>query len=468
MGDVTARHPAIDRLGKCVSTVIGICSKGMVHRMVTVRLYIMMFLQFFVWGAFFVPMGNYLGVIFKRFEEEGTLNQIIGSTYATQTWAALFAPLVVGFVADRLLNKEIINGVLHLAGGGILWWCSTITESPDQFFWAMLAFFLCYMPTLALVNAITFQNVDSIENDFPKIRLWGTIGWIVSGLVVSQSMFGLFPLPVMPGVEDAGSTKIPLQISAIVSVIYGFYSFTLPKSPPQGRDQPFSIVRMFGLDAVRLMANPSYLIFAICSFLICIPLAFYYARTYEFASNMAFGANTAGVMALGQVSEIFFMAMVPFFLARLGVKKMLLVGMLAWALRYALFGLMPSVSAMLLLGIVLHGICYDFFFVTGQLYTDRVAPKEMRTSAQAMVGLLTYGAGMLVGNYVLGYWGDRIGLDPTSKEGWLAGAQQFWLMPAGLALGVSILFFVTFWDKSEAAQSGSKGDAGAEEPQPAT
>jgi nucleoside transporter len=420
---------------------------------VKLRLNVMMFLQFFVWGAFFVPLGSYLGIIFSSYEEKGTLNQIIGSTYATQTWAALFAPLIVGFIADRMFNKEYINGVLHLLGGGLLWWCSTITESPDRFFWAMLAFFLCYMPTLALVNAITFQNVESIEDEFPKIRLWGTIGWIVSGLVVSQSMFGIFPLPLLPGVEDAGSTNLPLRISAIASFVYGVYSFTLPASPPQGREEPFSVARVLGLDAVQLFKNPNYLVFAVCSFLICIPLAFYYARTYEFTSNMAFGDRTAGVMALGQVSEIFFMACVPFFLARLGVKNMLLVGMLAWALRYALFGLMPSSGAMLVLGILLHGICYDFFFVTGQLYTDRVAPKGIRTSAQAMVGLLTYGAGMLVGNYVLGYWGDQIGLDPTTQEGWLAGAAKFWLMPASLALGVSILFFLTFWDRSSAAKA---------------
>ena len=416
------------------------------------QLNIMMFLEFFIWGAFFVPMGSYLGVIFEEYKAQGTLNQIIGSTYATQTWAALFAPLIVGFVADRLFNKEVVNGVLHLAGGGILLWCSTITDSPTQFFWVMLAFFLCYMPTLALVNAITFQNVASVENDFPKIRLWGTIGWIVSGLVVSQSLFGLAPFPVLPGVENAGSTALPLQISAVVSFIFGIYSFTLPPSPPQGRDTPVSIVRILGLDALRLFVRPAYAVFALCSFLICIPLAFYYARTYEFASQMAFEDRTSGVMALGQVSEIFFMALVPFFLNRLGVKWMLLVGMLAWSLRYALFGLMPSVPAMLVLGIVLHGICYDFFFVTGQLYTDRVAPEEIRTSAQAFVGLITYGAGMLVGNYVLGFWGDHIELDPTTKEGWVAGARDFWIMPASLAVGVSVLFFLTFWDKGNSPE----------------
>ncbi len=429
------------------------------------RLYLMMFLQFFIWGAFFVPLGNYLGVIFSDSEK---LNTIIGNTYATQTFAALFAPLIVGFVADRLFNKEHVNGVLHLLGGGMLWWCSTITESPGEFFWVMLGFFLCYMPTLALVNAITFQNVESIERDFPKIRLWGTIGWIFSGLVVSQSMFGIFPLPILPGIDNAGSTAFPLQLSAVVSVLCGLYSFTLPASPPQGRDEPISLIRVLGLDALTLFKNPNYLVFAICSFLICIPLAFYYARTYEFVAKMAFEDRAAGVMALGQVSEIVFMALVPFFLLRLGVKWMLLVGMLAWALRYALFGLVPSSGAVLIIGIVLHGICYDFFFVTGQLYTDRVAPPGIRTSAQAFVGLLTYGAGMLVGNLVQGYWGDRIELDPTTQAGWASDAALFWLMPAGLALIVSVLFFFTFRERPGVAESMVEADHGPElEPLPA-
>jgi len=413
---------------------------------IKIRLSIMMFLQFFVWGAFFVPLGSYLGVIFGESEN---LNTIIGGVYSTQTWAAVFAPLIVGFIADRLFNKERINGVLQLIGAGMLWWCSTITQSPVQFYWVMMAFFLCYMPTLALVNAISFQNLDSIENDFPKIRLWGTIGWIMSGLVVSQSMFGLFPIPFLPGITDAGNSALPLKLASIVGLIYGIYSFTLPASPPQDVGKPNSFAKVLGLDAIRLFKNPSYAVFALCSFLICIPLAFYYARTYEFVSNMAFGNRSAGVMALGQVSELFFMALVPFFLRRLGVKMMLIVGMLAWAVRYAVFAWLPLNPAFLIFGIVLHGVCYDFFFVTGQLYTDRVAPKEIRTSAQALLGLLTYGAGMLVGNLILGRWGDYIHLDPTTQEGWLAGARQFWLMPAGLALGVSVLFFFTFWDRPD-------------------
>ncbi|MDG1875163.1 MAG: MFS transporter [Mariniblastus sp.] len=419
---------------------------------IMVKLYIMMFLQFFIWGVFFVTMGTYLS---KVFEGEEGINTIVGSSYATQTWAALFAPLIVGFLGDRLFNKEMLNGVLHLMGAGLLWWVSTINDST-MMFWALLAFFICYMPTLALVNTITFQNVADIERDFPKVRLWGTIGWIFGGLVISESFFGLLSFPVLPGIEDGGSQNVQFKIAAIVSVVYGIYSFTLPASPPEGKGKPVSILKVLGFDALKLMKNPSYLVFAVCSFLICIPLAFYYARTGEFVGAMAFGSKTAGVMALGQVSEIVFMALVPFFLARLGVKKMLLVGMLAWALRYMLFGFFPSMPAVLILGIVLHGICYDFFFVTGQLYTDRVAPPETRTSAQALVGLLTYGAGMLVGNYVLGFWGDRIGLDPATKEGWLADGKAFWLMPAIFAAIVSVVFFLTFWEKDEQAEDTSE------------
>jgi nucleoside transporter len=414
--------------------------------MTRVKLCIMMFLQFFIWGVFFVTMGTYLS---KLFEGQDGINSIVGQSYATQTWAALFAPLIVGFLGDRLMNKEQLNGILHLLGAAVLWWVSTITDS-STLFWALLAFFIFYMPTLALVNTITFQNVDNVEREFPQIRLWGTIGWIVAGLVISESFFGLFPLPVLPGITDAGSSNIQFKLAAVVSAIYGVFSFTLPASPPEGKGQPVDILKILGFDALKLMKNPSYLVFALCSFLICIPLAFYYARTGEFVGAMAFGSRTGGVMALGQVSEIVFMALVPFFLAKLGVKRMLLVGMLAWAARYVLFGLFPSSAGLLVLGIVLHGICYDFFFVTGQLYTDRVAPPETRTSAQALVGLLTYGAGMLVGNYVLGYWGDSLGLDPSTKEGWLADGRAFWLMPAVFAAVVSVLFFATFWDRTTA------------------
>jgi nucleoside transporter len=407
------------------------------------RLSVMMFLQFFIWGCFFVPMGGYLAELFK--DREG-LNSIIGQSYATQNWAGLIAPLFVGLVADRFFNAERVNGILHLLGAALLWHCSTLTE-PGPLFWALLGYFICYMPTLALVNTITFSHVESSERDFPRIRLWGTIGWIISGLVVAESMFGLMPFPVLPGIENAGATSFPMKLAAVVSIAYGLYSFTLPTCPPGARGTPVSIGKLLGFDALKMFRDPSFAVFAICSFLICIPLSFYYARTYEFVGQMAFAEKAGGIMALGQVSEVVFMALVPFFFRKLGVKWMLLTGMLAWTLRYAVFGMMPSAPAMLVLGIALHGICYDFFFVTGQLYTDRKAPPEIRASAQGLISLLTYGAGMLVGNYVLGWWGDRIKL-VSSAEGWLAGAKAFWLMPAGIALVVAALFAISFKDRS--------------------
>ncbi len=401
----------------------------------------MMFLQFFIWGAFFVPLGGYLGKIFEG-------QNVVGHIYSTHNWAGVIAPLFVGLVADRFFNAERVNGVLHLLGAALLWKCSQVTDSPAHLFTWLLAYFLCYMPTLALVNTITFHNVANANDEFPKIRLWGTIGWIVAGLVVAESIFGLLPFPILPGIEDAGATAFPMKLAAAASLIYGLYSFTLPATPPNGKGQPISIGKMLGLDALQLFKDPAFAVFALCSFLVCIPLAFYYAMTYPFVSSMSFGDKSAGVMALGQVSEIVFMALVPFFFRKLGVKWMLLVGMLAWTLRYTVFGLMPSAPAMLVFGIVLHGICYDFFFVTGQLYTDRKAPKEIRASAQGLVGLLTYGAGMLVGNKVLDWWAGSTKLVATTQEGWQAGAKMFWLMPAGIALAVAVLFAVAFRDRS--------------------
>lgn len=407
----------------------------------TLRLSVMMFLQFFIWGAFYVPMGGYLGKIFSG-------QNVVGYIYSTCNWAGLLAPLFVGLVADRFFNAERVNGVLHLIGAALLWRCAQITDSPERLFSWLLGYFLCYMPTLALVNTITFQNVANASEEFPKIRLWGTIGWIASGLVVAQSVFGLMPLKVLPGIADAGSTAFPMQLAAVVSLLYGCYSFTLPATLPNGRGQPVNLAKMLGFDALSLFKDRSFAVFAVCSFLICIPLSFYFAMTYSFVSQAAFADKSAGVMALGQVSEIVFMALVPFFFRRLGVKWMMLVGMLAWALRYVVFGMLPSVPGMLVFGIVLHGICYDFFFVTGQLYTDRKAPREIRASAQGLIGLLTYGAGMLAGNKVLDWWAAKMALQTTTKADWLAGAKLFWLMPAGVALAVAVIFVMAFRDRS--------------------
>lgn len=410
---------------------------------VTARLSLMMFLQFFIWGGFFVTMGIYL---LEVFDGETGINTIIGQAYATHNWAALLAPLFVGLLADRYFNAERVNAFCHLAGAALLWTAASVTN-PGTFIWVMFAYFMLYMPTLALVNAISFANIDSPEKQFPAIRVWGTIGWIVAGFVVAQTVLGWVNVPILQiitGVTNAQVTDIPLKMAAVVSVVYGLYSLTLPATPPQAKGQPFSVAKAFGFDAIRLLAERNFFVFALCSFLISIPLAFYYARTNDFVAAMAFGEQSASFMAIGQISEVLFMLLVPFFLLRFGVKWMLIIGMGAWALRYLVFASFPESVAWLIFGIALHGICYDFFFVTGQLYVDRKAPAPIRASAQGLFALLTYGAGMLIGNYVLGWWGDRVQLDGSTTAGWLAGASDFWLMPAILAAVILLFFAFTF------------------------
>ena len=412
-------------------------------RAVVFRLSLMMFLQFFIWGGFFVTMGSYLIEIFQG--QEG-LNSIIGASYATHNWAALLAPLFVGLLADRYFNAERVNAFCHIVGAGLLWYAASITD-PSTFIWVMFGYFMLYMPTIALVNAITFANITDADKEFPAIRVWGTIGWIVAGFVVAQTALGFYSIPfleTLTGAENAQITNIPLKMSAIVSVIYGLYSLTLPAAPPQAKGEKFNLGKALGLDATKLMGEKNFGIFALASFLISIPLAFYYARTNDFISAMAFGDQSASFMAIGQMSEVFFMLLVPFFLMRLGVKWMLVVGMAAWALRYLVFASFPESAAMLIFGVALHGVCYDFFFVTGSLYVDRKAPKPIRASAQGLFALLTYGAGMLIGNYVLGWWGDSISLDGSTRAGWLDGAFTFWVMPAIIATAVLLLFTATF------------------------
>lgn len=413
------------------------------QRAIVARLSIMMFLQFFIWGGFFVTMGSYLIQVFQGAE---FINSIIGSAYATHNWAALLAPLFVGLIADRYMNAERVNAICHLLGAGLLWYAASITD-PGTFIWVMFAYFMVYMPTLALVNAITFANITEPDKEFPAIRVWGTIGWIAAGFVVAQTVLGFVDIPLLKsltGLDNVQASNIPLKMGAIISVIYGLYSLTLPAAPPQAKGEKFNLGKALGLDAIKLMGDKNFGIFALSSFLISIPLAFYYARTNDFIAAMAFGEQSASFMAIGQMSEVLFMLLVPFFLVRLGVKWMLVVGMLAWALRYLVFATFPESAAMLILGVALHGVCYDFFFVTGQLYVDRKAPKPIRASAQGLFTLLTYGIGMLIGNYVLGWWGDNIGLDGSTQAGWLEGAFSFWFMPAMVAAAVMLLFVATF------------------------
>jgi nucleoside transporter len=314
----------------------------------------------------------------------------------------------------------------------------------------MLAYSICYMPTLALVNSVSFDQLESPEKQFPAIRVWGTIGWIVAGIAVGSILPAIMECPVSEatGQPDAGMTKIPLLVAAGASVLLGIYSFTLPNSPPKAKGEKVSIGRLLGLDAVGMFKKPAFAIFALCSFLLCIPLAVYYAKANEFLGAAGISGSEFK-MTFGQMSEILFMILMPVFLARFGVKAMLLGGMAAWVARYFLFafGITPEghgIEWMILLGVVLHGICYDFFFVTGQLYTDKIAPREIRASAQSMIGILTYGAGMFVGNKVWPLVAEKV-----AKEGGGFPWTSFWQVFAWMALGIMVLFALAFRDRAK-------------------
>jgi nucleoside transporter len=355
---------------------------------VRARLSVMMFLQFFIWGAWYVMAYPVLkGLGFKADE--------IGWTYSVGPIAGIIAPFFVGMVADRLFSTERILGVLHLLGGGIMYAAYHLMsggeKSPEVLNGLFFAHMLCYFPTLSLTNSLALHNMTNAEKEFPLIRVFGTIGWILAGVTVS--ILGW-------------DSKIEIfQLAAGTAILMGLYSFTLPHTPPPSAGKAISAREILGLDALVLLKRPSFLIFMVSSFLVCIPLAFYYqlAGTYVDQAGLEYPSFK---MSFGQMSEIFFMLVMPLFFARLGVKWMLFVGMLAWVVRYGLFalGANDGVTWMVLGGILLHGICYDFFFVTGQIYTDRVAPAAIRGQAQGMLVLFTLGLGMLIGaNRVVPY-----------------------------------------------------------------
>lgn len=399
---------------------------------VTTRLSVMMFLQFFVWGAWFVTIGVYLrqGVNFQ----EG-----IGTAYSVGPIAAIIAPVFLGFVADRFFPTQVVLGALHLIGGGLMLlvpWSiqQELAGHKGLFFWMLLGYMLCYMPTLGLTNTLAMRNIHDSEKQFPVIRVFGTIGWIAAGFLVGTLL-------------KADATALPLQIAAGASFVLGIYSFLLPNTPPIGKGQKMSFAQTLGLESLGMLKDFNFLIFALASMLICIPLQAYYAYAATFITDAGFG-SAAGTMFWGQISEIFFMLIIPLLFSRLGVKWMLAIGMACWVLRYALFalGAPDGVKWMIFTGILLHGICYDFFFVTGQIYTDKKAPNAIRGQAQGFLVLLTQGVGMYGGAKLNEYFF-------TQKVGTVTGGPalavwpSFWWVPASLAGGILIFFFVMFRDR---------------------
>lgn len=392
-----------------------------------IRLSAMMFLQFFIWGSWFVTMGTFLD---NNLDANGAQ---IGLAYSTQSWGAILAPFIIGLIADRFFNAERILGVLHLVGGGLMFLLYQ-TTSFDFFYPYILGYMILYMPTLALVNSVAFRQLDDPSKSFSWIRVWGSAGWIIAGLVISYFSWDA------QGAVKEGLLRNTFLLGAGSSVLLGVFSFTLPKTPPLvAKNEKISFGQMIGLEALKLLRDRNFAVFFISSVLICIPLAFYYSNTNLFLVELNV-ENSAGKMTLGQASEVGFMLLLPIFLKQYGVKKTLLVGMMAWALRYVFFayGNEGSFVFMILFGIGLHGVCYDFFFVSGQIYTDSKAGEQYKSAAQGMITLATYGVGMLIGYWAAGKITDQYALE--SGHDWPA----IWVMPAGFALLVFFLFAIAF------------------------
>ncbi|MGE8292428.1 MAG: nucleoside permease [Sphingobacterium sp.] len=396
------------------------------------KLSFMMFLEFFIWGGWFVTLGTFLSKNLNATEFEKA------NVFSTQSLGAIIAPFIVGMIADRYFNAERILGVLHLVGAVLMYQMYGATDM-STFYPYVLAYMILYMPTLALTSSVSFRQLTNPEKQFSGIRIWGTIGWIVAGLVISY---------FWDAKASEGALKNTFLLSGVASLVLGIFSFALPKTPPVKLDENEkpSFASIIGLDAIKLLKDKNFLIFFISSVLICIPLAFYYSNANPFLSEIGL-ENATGKMTIGQGSEVLFLLALPIFFTRFGFKKTILVGMLAWVIRYLLFayGNAGELSFMLLIGIALHGICYDFFFVSGQIYTDSKAGVKYKSAAQGLITLATYGVGQLIGFWVAGYVGDKY---KAMKATDLAGFwNHTWVVPAIIAAVVFFIFLALFKDE---------------------
>ncbi|MEM1340412.1 MAG: MFS transporter [Bacteroidota bacterium] len=397
-------------------------------RITKLQLSLMMFLEFFIWGGWFVTMGIYLP---NSLQASGS---DIATAYSSQSWGAIIAPFIIGLIADRYFNAERVLGILHLMGAFLMYQMA-YADNMASFIPYVFGYMIAYMPTLALVNSVSFNQMKDPSKEFAFIRVFGTVGWIVAGLAIS-----LFGWDSTQGIHNGLLSNTFLMV-AVASALLGIFSFTLPKTPPRvGKKEKVSLAGIIGLDALKLLKNKNYLVFFLASVLICIPLAFYYQHAGQFLGEIGM-SNPAAKMSIGQLSEVFFMLLLPFFFSRFGFKKTILVGMFAWLIRYLLFayGNSGEQAFMLIIGIALHGICYDFFFVSGQIYTDTKAGEKYKSAAQGLITLATYGLGMLIGFWIAGTITDANVLN-ENEHNWIA----IWNFPAFFALGVAVLFIVFF------------------------
>jgi nucleoside transporter len=388
-----------------------------------IRLSVMMFLQFFIWGAWFVTMGTYLSRTIGASDVQN------GMAYGTQSLGAIIAPFIIGLIADRFFSAQKILGVIHLLGAGLLYFAAQQTDF-SSFYPLILGYMILYMPTLALVNTVAFRQLTDPEKQFSVLRVWGTVGWIIAGLTIGWFAW-----------ESTNALANTFLMASAASALLGLFSFALPSTPPASTGKKITFADIVGWEAIKLLKDRSFLVFFISSMLICIPLAFYYQEANKYLNEVGL-ANAASKMTIGQISETVFMLLIPLFFRRFGIKTMLLIGMGAWVARYLFFsfGDANDLVTFLYVGIALHGICYDFFFVTGQIYTEKRAGEGSKSAAQGMITLATYGAGMFIGFWVAGQVTEYY--KTAEGHNW----PQIWLIPAGFAFLVMIIFSVFFKD----------------------
>lgn len=401
---------------------------------IRLQLSAMMFLEFFIWGAWFVSLGTFLA---SNLNASGTETARV---FSTQSWGAIIAPFIIGLIADRYFNAERIMGVLHLAGAALMFFMFR-AESVTEFYPFVLVYMILYMPTIALSNSVAFRQMKNPDKEFSGVRMLGTIGWITAGLLISYA----FRWDTGQGLQE-GLLRNTFMMAGTASLLLGLFSFTLPKTPPvKTKGEKVKVSEILGLDALKLLADKNYLIFFLSAVFICVPLAFYYQITNDFLQNTGVTKAT-GLMSIGQASEAIFLLLLPFFFKRFGFKKTILAGMLAWVLRYIMFayGNAGDGFTLLIVGIALHGICYDFFFVSGYIYTNQRAGEKYKSAAQGLITLATYGVGMLIGFEVAGLVSDQYKLGDK-----LYDYQTIWLIPAGIAAFVFLFFILLFRERSD-------------------